>query len=352
MTLNQAVLGKLKALGINPTTEYEPIPRLPTGSLTFDYMLGGGLPMGRYLELFGWESTGKTTAAQLFISTVLKNDPEALAVLFDAEHSYDFEWGKKTGIDESRCAIIQAASDKDPGKDSSGKKREKLFCAEDVFDQIEKLLENQLAKIIVVDSIAALAPRAELEGSMDDNQVAAYARRAAQFYRKTNGLLAESGAVLIMLNQMRSKIGVTYGDPTTTPGGNAKNFYSSIRIRTKPVKTIPDGVDPDDAQYLVFSFKTVKNKTTPSGREASVYFRRVGSNTGIDPIFEIVQLGKEFNIFTKADGTPLGQGSPIWHFNGKPLAQGAGKVMDILAADQELKERCYEAVKAAISIKN
>jgi recombination protein RecA len=266
-----------------------PIPSIATGALSLDLALGGrGLPRGRIIEIFGPESSGKTTLALTVVANAQKTG--GVAAFIDAEHALDPSWAKRIGVNLDEMLVSQP----DTG--------------EQALEICEMLVRSNAVDIIVVDSVAALIPKAEIEGEMGDSVVGLQARLMSQAMRKLTGAIAKSECIVIFINQLREKIGVMFGSPETTTGGKALKFYASVRIDIRRIGAIKDG-DKNVGNRV--RAKVVKNKIAPPFREAEfdIMFSEGISTTG-----DLVDLASEDGIIEKAGawfsykGTRIGQG--------------------------------------------
>ncbi|MFM7052500.1 MAG: recombinase RecA [Planctomycetota bacterium] len=266
-----------------------PIPSIATGALSLDLALGGrGLPRGRIVEIFGPESSGKTTLALTVVANSQKSG--GVAAFIDAEHALDPSWAKRIGVNLDEMLVSQP----DTG--------------EQALEICEMLVRSNAVDIIVVDSVAALIPKAEIEGEMGDSVVGLQARLMSQAMRKLTGAIAKSECIVIFINQLREKIGVMFGSPETTTGGKALKFYASVRIDIRRIGAIKDGERNVGNRVRA---KVVKNKVAPPFREAEfdIMFSEGISTTG-----DLVDLAVEDNIIEKAGawfsykGTRIGQG--------------------------------------------
>jgi recombination protein RecA len=266
-----------------------PIPSIPTGALSLDLALGGrGLPRGRIIEIFGPESSGKTTLALTVVANAQKNG--GVAAFIDAEHALDPSWAKRIGVNLDEMLVSQP----DTG--------------EQALEICEMLVRSNAVDIIVIDSVAALIPKAEIEGEMGDSVVGLQARLMSQAMRKLTGAIAKSECIVIFINQLREKIGVMFGSPETTTGGKALKFYASVRIDIRRIGAIKDGERNVGNRVRA---KVVKNKIAPPFREAEfdIMFSEGISTTG-----DLVDLAAEDGIVEKAGawfsykGTRIGQG--------------------------------------------
>jgi recombination protein RecA len=263
--------------------------KIPTGSLALDKALGiGGLPRGRVVEIFGPEASGKTTLAMHAVANAQKAG--GVAAFIDAEHAFDADYGRKLGIDIDNLLVSQPD------------------FGEQALEITEQLVRSGAIDIITVDSVAALVPRAELEGEMGDSFVGLQARLMSQALRKLTATVARSNTCTVFINQIREKIGVMFGNPETTPGGRALKFYSSVRLDIRRIAAIKDGTEAIGNRTRV---KVVKNKVAPPFRDAEfdlIY------GEGISKEGDLLDLGTEFNLVEKSGtwfahkGERLGQG--------------------------------------------
>ena len=281
------------------------IPAISTGSLTLDMALGiGGLPRGRVIEIYGPESSGKTTLCLHAIAEAQKAGGSAAFI--DAEHALDISYAKKLGVQTDDLLIAQP----DTG--------------EQALEIAETLVRSGALDIIVVDSVAALVPRAEIEGEMGDSHMGLQARLMSQALRKLTGAISKSQAALIFINQIRMKIGVMFGNPETTTGGNALKFYSSVRLDIRRIESIKDGQDVMGSRVRV---KVVKNKMAPPFKQAEfdVMFAE-----GISKVGELVDLGVDRRIIDKAGA---------WYsYKDERLGQGREAVKNFLKNNPDTAE--------------
>jgi recombination protein RecA len=266
-----------------------PIPSIPTGALSLDLALGGrGHPRGRIIEIFGPESSGKTTLALTVVANAQKNG--GVAAFIDAEHALDPSWAKRIGVNLDEMLVSQP----DTG--------------EQALEICEMLVRSNAVDIIVIDSVAALIPKAEIEGEMGDSVVGLQARLMSQAMRKLTGAIAKSECIVIFINQLREKIGVMFGSPETTTGGKALKFYASVRIDIRRIGAIKDGERNVGNRVRA---KVVKNKIAPPFREAEF---DIMFNEGISTTGDLVDLAAEDGVVEKAGawfsykGTRIGQG--------------------------------------------
>src|SRR5688500_16263063 len=266
-----------------------PIAVIPTGAIALDVALGiGGLPRGRVVEIYGPESSGKTTVALHAVANAQKAG--GIAAFIDAEHALDPEYAKKLGVDTDALLVSQP----DTG--------------EQALEIADMLVRSGALDILVIDSVAALVPRAEIEGEMGDNHVGLQARLMSQALRKVAGALNSTGTTAIFINQLREKIGVFFGSPETTTGGRALKFYSSVRLDVRRIETLKDGTDPVGNRTRV---KVVKNKVSPPFKQAEfdiMYGKGISREGGL------IDVGVEAGLVRKAgawytyEGDQLGQG--------------------------------------------
>ena len=294
----------------------ENVEVIPTGSLALDAALGvGGYPKGRIIEIFGPESSGKTTLAIHAIAQAQKNG--GIASFIDAEHAFDRCYAAKLGVDIDQLLISQPDN------------------GEQALEIADQLISSAAIDIIVVDSVAALTPKAEIEGDMGDNKVGLQARLMSQALRKLTSTISKTNTACIFINQLREKIGVMFGNPETTTGGNALKFYSSVRLDIRRVTTLKDGDTPIGNQVCV---KVVKNKVAPPFRKAEFEITFGG---GISRLGEIVDLGTELGIIKK---------SGSWFSYGEAkIGQGRDAVKRLLADNPELCDEIEAKIREALT---
>jgi recombination protein RecA len=297
---------------------YAKIQGIPTGSLSLDIALGGcGIPRGRAIEFFGPESSGKTTLALHVIANAQKRG--GVAAFIDAEHALDTTWAKKLGVDVSALLISQP----DTG--------------EQALDITEMLIKSNAVDVIVIDSVAALIPAAELAGEMGQSHMGLQARLMSQAMRKLTGVISKSKTSLIFINQIRMKIGVMFGNPETTTGGNALKFYSSVRLDIRRISTIKEGTDAVGNRVRV---RVVKNKIAPPFREAEF---DIMFNSGISYQGDLLDLGSNCNVVTK---------SGAWLNYGEiRLGQGRENAKKYLIENPKLADEIKEKILLALGVK-
>ena len=293
------------------------IPSIPTGSISLDIALGiGGIPKGRVVEIFGPESSGKTTLAMHCIAEAQKKG--GIAAFIDAEHAFDKTYAEKLGIDTENLLISQPDN------------------GEQALEITEHLIRSNAIDIIVIDSVAALVPRGEIEGEMGDSMMGLQARLMSQALRKLTGAIHKSGCVCVFINQLRHKIGVMFGSPETTTGGNALKFYSSVRLDIRRIGQIKDG--PDNITGNRTKVKVVKNKVAPPFKvvEFDIIY-----GIGISKSGEILDLGVELEIIQK---------SGSWFsYKEEKLGQGRDSVKTIIEDNPELMSELETKIKEKLS---
>ena len=298
--------------------EIEDIPVISTGALSLDMALGvGGLPRGRVVECYGQESSGKTTLALHVVANAQKAG--GVAAFIDAEHALDPGYAKKIGVDLDNLIVSQPNS------------------GEEALTICEQLCKSGALDVIVVDSVAALTPQAEIDGNMGDSHMGLQARLMSQAMRKLTSVLASTKTLCIFTNQVREKIGVMFGNPETTTGGNALKFYASVRIDVRRVTQLKDGEEALGNRTRV---KVVKNKMAPPFKKAEF---DIVYGEGISKVGEVIDLGVEYNVISK---------SGSWFsYNDQKLAQGREATKQLLKDNPELCEeieaKLRDALKAA-----
>ncbi|GHU13475.1 protein RecA [Bacteroidia bacterium] len=293
----------------------EQVEVIHSGSIALDAALGvGGYPRGRVVEIYGPESSGKTTLAIHAIAEAQKAG--GLAAFIDAEHAFDRFYAEKLGVDIDNLYISQPDS------------------GEQALEIAEQLIRSSAVDIIVIDSVAALTPKAELEGEMGDSKMGLQARLMSQALRKLTGAINKTNTTCIFINQLRDKIGVMFGNPETTTGGNALKFYASVRLDIRRIGQLKDGEEVKGSQVRV---KVVKNKVAPPFRKAEF---DVMFGEGISKSGEIVDLGAELNVIKK---------SGSWYsYNDAKLGQGRDAAKQCIADNPELAEELSALIFAAL----
>ena len=304
--------GAIMKLGDENIQEIEVIP---TGSLGLNVALGvGGYPRGRIIEIYGPESSGKTTLAIHAIAEAQKNG--GIAAIIDAEHAFDRFYAQKLGVDVNSLLIAQPDN------------------GEQALEIADQLISSAAVDLVIIDSVAALTPKAEIEGDMGDNKVGLQARLMSQALRKLTATIAKTNTTCIFINQLREKIGVMFGNPETTTGGNALKFYASVRIDIRKSTPVKDG---EEILGHLTKVKIVKNKVAPPFRKAEF---DIMFGEGISKIGEIIDLGVEHGIIKK---------SGSWFSYGETkLAQGRDAVKQLLADNPELAEELEEKIVAVL----
>lgn len=298
-----------------------PVPVIPTGSLSLDIALGiGGYPKGRVVEIYGQESSGKTTLSLLAIAEAQKRG--GLAVFIDAEHALDINYARRLGVSIDDLLLAQP----DTG--------------EQALDIAETLVRTNAVDIVVVDSVAALVPKAELEGEMGDSHVGLQARLMSQALRKLSGVLSKSKTCMIFINQIRMKIGVMYGNPETTTGGNALKFYASVRLEVRRGSTLKEQ-EGGAASGTRVRVKVVKNKLAPPFKEAEFDLLY---GEGVNRVGEVVDLAAAMGILEK---------SGSWYgYAGDRLGQGREQAMAYLSEHPDMLQAITNAVLEKAGIAN
>ena len=288
------------------------VSAVPTGSLTLDLALGiGGIPKGRITEIYGPESSGKTTIALHVVAEVQKQGGEAAFI--DAEHALDPIYAKKLGVDINNLLVSQPD------------------CGEQALEIAETLVNSGAIDIIVIDSVAALVPRQEIEGDMGASHVGVQARLMSQAMRKLSGAIAKSNCIVIFTNQLREKVGVMYGNPEVTTGGRALKFYASVRIDVRKVDTLKNGSDIYGSRTRC---KVVKNKVAPPFKTAEF---DILYGSGISKSTEVIDLAIQLEVVEK---------SGAWfYFEGQRLGQGKENVRKLIETDKELLDKLESLVR-------
>ncbi len=294
-----------------------PIEVIPTGSIALDVALGiGGLPRGRVVEIYGPESSGKTTVALHAVANAQRNG--GIAAFIDAEHALDPEYAKKLGVDTDALLVSQP----DTG--------------EQALEIADMLIRSGALDIIVIDSVAALVPRAEIEGEMGDSHVGLQARLMSQALRKITGALNSTGTTAIFINQLREKIGVMFGSPETTTGGKALKFYASVRLDVRRIETLKDGNEPVGNRTRV---KVVKNKVSPPFKQAEF---DILYGLGISREGGLIDMGVDQGFVRK---------SGAWYtYDGDQLGQGKENARNFLKDNPDLTNELEKRIKEKLGI--
>jgi recombination protein RecA len=332
MAINNDVAGKQKALNLvlnqiernfgkgaivrlGDATRMR-VETIPSGSLTLDLALGGGLPKGRVIEIYGPESSGKTTLALHAIAEVQKAG--GIAAFVDAEHALDPTYAAALGVDIENLLVSQ------PDTGEAG------------LEIVDQLVRSAAVDIVIVDSVAALVPRAEIEGEMGDAHVGLQARLMSQALRKITGNIGKSGCTVIFLNQLRQKIGVTYGNPETTTGGNALKFYASVRLDIRRIQTLKKGTEEFGNRVKV---KVAKNKVAPPFRiaEFDIIFGK-----GISTLGCMVDIAEETGVIVRKGA---------WYsYKGENIAQGRDNTIKYLEENTEVAQEIQQQVREKLDM--
>ena len=294
----------------------EDVAVISTGSVGLNVALGvGGYPRGRVIEIYGPESSGKTTLAIHAMAETQKQG--GIAAIIDAEHAFDRFYAEKLGVDTNNLLIAQPD------------------CGEQALDIADELIRSSAVDLVVIDSVAALTPKAEIEGEMGDNKVGLQARLMSQALRKLTATINKTQTTCIFINQLREKIGVMFGNPETTPGGNALKFYASVRLDIRKIGQIKDGDNVIGNQVRV---KVIKNKVAPPFRKAEFDLM---FNEGISKVGELIDLGVENGVLTKSGS--------FYSYEGTKLAQGRDAAKNVLRENpdlaDEIEAKVFEALK-------
>ena len=309
--------GKGSVMMMNERNQ-DPQEVISTGSIGLDIALGiGGLPKGRIVEIYGPESSGKTTVAIHVIAEAQKKG--GICAIIDAEHAFDSAYAKRLGVDVDSLLVSQP----DYG--------------EQALEIADRLILSGAVDVVVIDSVAALVPKSELEGEMGDSKMGLHARLMSQALRKLTATINKTGTICIFINQLREKIGVMFGNPETTTGGNALKFYASVRLDIRRMAQIKDG---DEAIGNRVKVKVVKNKVAPPFRAAEF---EIIFGEGISKIGEIIDMGVELEVINK---------SGSWFsYEGNKLGQGRDTVKSILHDNPEMANEIEAKIRAKIAAK-
>jgi recombination protein RecA len=309
--------GKGSIMRLGQRGSIAPVESISTGAISIDYALGiGGVPRGRVVEIFGPESSGKTTLTLQIIAEAQKAG--GLAAFVDAEHALDAQYAQKLGIDLENLLVSQPDN------------------GEQALEIVEVLVRSNSVDVVVVDSVAALVPKAEIEGEMGEAQMGLQARLMSQALRKLTGVVSKSKTTLIFINQLREKIGVMFGNPETTTGGRALKFYSSVRIDIRRIASIKDGDQVTGGRTRV---KVVKNKMAPPFREAEF---DIMYGEGISREGDLLDLAVEKRIIDK---------SGAWFaFSGERLGQGRENAKQFLKENPDIRQTIEERVRKELGL--
>ena len=304
--------GSIMRLGENTSMN---VSAVSTGSLSLDFALGvGGIPRGRITEIYGPESSGKTTIALHVIAEVQKQGGEAAFI--DAEHALDPVYAKKVGVDIGNLLVSQPD------------------CGEQALEIAETLVNSGAIDIIVIDSVAALVPRQEIEGDMGASHVGVQARLMSQAMRKLSGAISKSNCIVIFTNQLREKVGVMYGNPEVTPGGKALKFYASVRIDVRRSESLKNGSEVYGAHTKC---KVVKNKVAPPFKTAEF---DILYGTGISKSSEIIDMAIQLEVIEK---------SGAWfYYDGERLGQGKDNVRKYIESDKEFMDKLEAIIREKV----
>lgn len=298
--------GSIMLLG---ETEKIQVEMIPTGSLIIDAALGGGMPKGRIIEIYGPESSGKTTLALSVIANAQKTGGQAAFI--DAEHALDPEYAKKLGVDTENLLLSQPDN------------------GEQALEIVETLVRSGAIDVIVIDSVAALTPKAEIEGEMGESHMGLQARLMSQALRKLTSAVSKTKTTVIFLNQIRMKIGVMFGNPETTTGGNALKFYASVRIEIRRGNKIEGTAKDEDKEVLgnEIKIKVVKNKVFPPFKTATAILMY---NSGFSRGFDLLAAGSKYEIITKSGNTYM--------FDKVKLGVGREQALEFLEKDEAVSQ--------------
>ena len=307
--------GKGSIMRLGGNNSERTIAVIPTGSIALDIALGvGGVPRGRVVEIYGPESSGKTTLVQHIIAEAQRAG--GTAALIDAEHAFDPTYAEKTGVDVENLLVSQP----DTG--------------EQALEIAETLIRSNAVDVVAIDSVAALVPRAEIEGDIGDSFVATQARLMSQALRRLTGAISRSNCTIIFTNQLRMKIGVMFGNPEITPGGKALKYYASVRIEIRKIESLKVGQDVNGIRVVA---KVVKNKVAPPFRKAEfdIMFAE-----GISKEANILDVGVDLNVIKK---------SGAWYeYNGEKLGQGKEASRIFLKANTKLRDELSDKIKETV----
>jgi recombination protein RecA len=311
--------GKGSVMRLGEAAKNNAIEAIPTGSLALDLALGiNGIPKGRITEIYGAESSGKTTVALQIVAQAQK--AEGIAAYVDAEHAVDPVYAKNLGVDVDNLLISQPST------------------GEEALEVIDALIRSNAISIVVLDSVAALVPKAEIEGEMGDSHVGLQARLMSQALRKITGSLSKTGTAAIFINQLREKIGVMFGNPETQPGGRALKFYSSVRLDVRRIETLKNGNDMVGIRTRV---KVVKNKVAPPFKQAEF---DIMFGQGISRSGSIIDIGTELGMINKAGA--------FYSYKGERIGQGRENAKTFLEQHPEMMDAIENEIKNGDSAKD
>ena len=307
--------GKGSVMKLGDNSANMNVETVPTGSLSLDIALGlGGLPKGRIIEIYGPESSGKTTVALHCVAEVQKQG--GIAGFIDAEHALDPVYAKNIGVDIDNLYISQPD------------------CGEQALEITETMVRSGAVDIVIVDSVAALVPKAEIDGDMGDSHVGLQARLMSQALRKLTGVISKSNCIVIFINQLREKVGVMFGNPETTPGGRALKFYSSVRVEIRRSEVIKNGTEIVGNKVNI---KVVKNKVAPPFKSTQV---DIIYGKGISRDGEVLDLAVDKDIVDK---------SGAWYaYKGEKIGQGRENAKRYLVEHPDIMNEITEAIKASL----
>jgi len=310
-----------KGAVMNMEDKVDGVEFIPSGSLGLNIALGiGGYPKGRIIEIYGPESSGKTTLAIHAMVEAQKDNPDKAVGFIDAEHAFDISYAEALGLKTDKLNFLMSQPDN----------------GEQGLELAESFIRSELFSIVVIDSVAALTPKAEIEGDMGDAKMGLQARLMSQALRKITGCVSKTNTTVIFINQLREKIGVMFGSPETTTGGNALKFYASVRLDIRRCGQEKDG---DEVLANKTRVKVVKNKVAPPFKKAEF---QIGFGTGIDTIDELVTIGVDFSVIKKAGS---------WFSYGDvKLGQGAAGVKAILSDNPELLEEITNKIYSTLGL--
>lgn len=300
--------GKNTVVRLGDDNAISEIERISTGVISLDLALGGGLPKGRIIEVYGPESGGKTTLSLSVIAEIQKNG--GIAGFIDAEHALDPVYAKNIGVDIDNLYVSQPDN------------------GEQALEIAEAMIRSNAVDVIVIDSVAALVPKAELDGDMGDAHVGLQARLMSQGLRKLTGAVSKSNCIIIFINQLREKVGIMFGNPEVTTGGRALKFYSSVRLDVRRIETIKSGGEANGNRVRV---KVVKNKVAPPFREAEF---DIMFGDGISKEGDLLDVASQYDVINK---------SGAWYaYNGAKIGQGRDKAKDYLKENPEVYKEIFD----------